>query len=211
MRHPWRKIRVWLPYSASRPTLAGVEGANHGTRCLSYGSYCSIGFLLGRAPTRERWHNVAIDEVQVVRDAARLLPALSVVGHVSLAEVGHGRRCERCTAPPGRITASLDVSEQLDSAAPRLLGSQDSVQTDRESPCSALRSVLDHVARLAGGEDSQPEAGQLVIPNEQLSLAGANSVNQTLGELCHLFPSHLRLLRKRPGSRPMENAGAGCR
>lgn len=71
------------------------------------------------------------------------------------------------------------------------LGSPDAVQANRKASRSLTEPILNDVAALAGGEHSEAETGQLVVPNDVIFFATVCGVDDPFSELRHGLPPTL--------------------
>jgi len=102
---------------------------------------------------------------------------------IALAQFRHGHRLTIKVTVLGGIAASRHAPQQILGFPPCSFGSPDSVQPDRITAGAARRPILDYVAPLAGGKDTQPKAGQTIIPDDIVYLLALGRIDGSFRKL----------------------------
>ena len=96
---------------------------------------------------------------------------------------------------PGRwIIAVLGGRDDRDGAATRLLAGKYAAYSETDASRPSAGAVLYNVSLATAGQDTQPEARQVLVPDEVFSLSYLCGVDDALGEFRHVW----RLMRTGP-------------
>lgn len=103
--------------------------------------------------------------------------------------------------PSGWIIAVLGGRDDRDGAATRLLAGKYAAWSETDASRPSAGAVLYNVSFATAGQDAQPEARQIFIPNEILARSYLRGINDALGEFRHELRSQ-SMVDLLPGNRP---------
>ena len=110
----------------------------------------------------------------------------------------------------GRVLAVLGCCNDGDRLVPDLLTGQDSAGSEADAPGPASGSILHDVALATAGQDAEPEAGDVVVPDEILGRPNLGGVDKAFGKFRHgrsAFKS-ITLLPEIASGRPWKHYGS---
>ena len=147
--------------------------------------YIRTGHLVD-AVMAERWKDKAFQHAPVAFRGARLKSDIDVLLLEALGELGDGDGLPLCVALSGGIISVLSGCDNCDGAVSRLLASEHATWSEIEAPRAAACAVLHHVTFSTAREYAEPEAGQVLIPNEIVPVPNLGGINKALRQLAHL-------------------------
>jgi hypothetical protein len=133
----------------------------------------------------ERWKDKAFQHAPVAFRGARLKSDIDMLLLEALGEFGDGDGLPLCVALSGGIISVLSGCDNCDGAVSRLLASEHATWSEIETPRAAACAVLHHVTFSAAREYAEPEAGQVLIPNEIVPVPNLGGFNKALRQLGH--------------------------
>lgn len=102
-----------------------------------------------------------------------------------LRQLLHRDRLAPSVAFAGRILAIARGSDDGDGAVAGLLAGEDRARPEADPPGSPSGAILDHVALAPARQHTQPEAGDLAVPDEVFGVVGFCGVDEAFGNLGH--------------------------
>lgn len=157
---------------------------------------------LEQAPVLPVGQDVLVEHVLVLPPSA--LADLGVALQVLVGQLAKAGGLPALLALGGGVGSSADREEVLLGEVPRRLRRELPVLAEAETPRPPVGvPVLDEVVSTPTRPDAQPEAAQLLVPDEQLFLFRLGGVDEALGELWHAVRSGR--MWKQYGSTPKQN------
>ena len=124
---------------------------------------------LGHAMTPERRNDHALQHAPVALGRARLQPEGDVLLVEALGEFLDRDGPPVGIAPGGGILTVLGRGDDGDRPAARLLAGEHGARPKADAARSSTGAVLYNVSLATAGQDAQPEAGQVLVPDEVLA------------------------------------------
>ena len=125
----------------------------------------------------------------VALGGARLEAEIDVLLLEALGELLDGDGPPVGIAPGRRILAILGRGDDGDRPASRLLAGEHGAGSEADAARSSAGAVLYNVSLATAGQDAQPEAGQVLVPDEVLARPDLGGIDDALREFRHVLRS----------------------
>ena len=148
---------------------------------------------LGHAVIAEPRNDEPLQHPPVALGGARLEAEIDVLLLEPLGELLDGDGSPIGIAPGGGIVAVLGRGDDGDRPASRLLAGEHGAGPEADAARPSAGAVLYNVSLATAGQDAQPEAGQVLVPDEVFALSYLGGVDDALGEFRHELRSEISI------------------
>jgi hypothetical protein len=180
-------------YDSAPAELVGLDARTGLAAMMSFMAWVMSDLAKSHPSNAMQGDDVPLDAPHISRDRRSLLRPPSLAEHkpvpqifkIAGAEFFDGDRFAIQFALLGGVAASCHLAEQDFRFAPGFFRSPDAVQTDGVAARAACSAVSNDVASFPRREDTQPETGQLLVPNEIVCGTDFSGTDSSFGQLCH--------------------------